>query len=106
MGVYSYMGSKVLIKVDDIVADNYNRAMDEWFAAQERFEIDNGRKITQEEIIDGKLQLRLTPAEFASYNAIADFMNKQIEKGLILTEEDCPSDKLIKVDVVEEVEAE
>lgn len=95
---YSYMGSKVILTMQDRDAKLYNEAIDEWFNAQKRFEAEHGRKITQREVIEGKLRLQMSKAQVRVYNAVADTMNKLIKKGLVLTEADTPEEHLIKVE--------
>jgi len=95
---YSYMGSKVILTMEDHNAELYNEAIDEWFDAQRRFEAEHGRKVTPGELMSGELQFRLNRDQVRVYNAVANVMNKLVKKGLVLTEEDMPEDRLVKIE--------
>lgn len=100
--IYSYMGSRVHLGMDDRLAEDYNQAMHAWFQAQKDFEKVHGRKCTTDELIKGEVLIRVTNQQAEAYNAVAKFMNKMYDDGLVLTEEECSSEYLIKVDSKEE----
>jgi hypothetical protein len=95
--IYSFQGSKVHLKMEDRLAEGYNRAMKAWFQAQIDFEKHNGRKITVEEIMEGKLKIVCDGQDSNAYNTVVKFMNKLYDNGLVLNMDDCTSDYLEKL---------
>ena len=96
MSTYSYNGSHIHLKLNDDIATDYNNAMKAWFQAQKDFERVHGRKITVKEL--PKMQIRATEAQYKAWNTVAQFINENIEKGLIvIKEEECTSSYLEKI---------
>jgi hypothetical protein len=83
--------------MEDRLAEAYNRAMEAWFQAQRDFEKKYGRKCTGVELMSGKVKISMSSEEAEAFNKVANFMNSQYARGLILTEEECPSNYLVKL---------
>ncbi len=95
--IYSYGGSKLHLRMDDSLAEAYNRGIDAWFQSQVDFEKKYGRKPKTVEDI-GLLRIKATKQEMNAWNKVADTLNDLIKNGLELSTDDCPDDdRLIKL---------
>lgn len=94
---YSFQGSRVVLRMEDRLAEAYNRAVDNWFQAQKDFEKKHGRKATSSDLMNGAVQIRSSREEFEAWNKVANFMNAQYARGLVLNIDECPSDYLVKL---------
>lgn len=94
--IYSVYGSDIHLMIEESVADAHNRAMDEFFNAQDAFKETHGRPWQPEE----PLNILWSDEEQSAYNSIAELINKLIAingGSLELTEEQMPSNYLIKL---------
>lgn len=90
---YSYQGTKLIIHMPIRHAKAYNSAMRKWFKAQRNLKDKLDRDLNYNDIMN--LHISLTNLEANVWNTIAKIVNKQIELGLVIHDEDCLSDYLI-----------
>lgn len=94
---YSLYGSRIVLLLEDEVAEAYNRAVDSFFEAQKEHRKVMGRKWNPD---TDPLLIAYNKKDLEAYEEIGylvRLMCKINGGGLSLTEEDTPSDYLIKL---------
>ena len=93
--VYSFYGSPLHLVLEDEIAEGYNRVADAFLSAQEEHYAVNGTHWDPQTAI----VLNLSDEDVKAYNAVGSVINLlcDINGGLDIPEDQCTSDKLVKL---------
>lgn len=92
---YSFLGSPLVLILEDEIAEGYNRFVDAFIAGQIEFAKANGRKWSPEDSIFMDIQ----DGDQDAYDKVGRVINLLVEingGALNITMEDCTEDHLIK----------
>lgn len=95
---YAYYGSKLVLWLEDSVAESYNRAVDAFLEAQQHFLDRMGHQWNP----NHPLEIDINNVDVQAFNNVAGIINALSVAnggGLDIPEEDITSDHLIKVDI-------
>jgi hypothetical protein len=94
--VYSWMGSRLHLVLEDEVADAYNRAQDAFMEAQRNYKATTGKDWTGAE----PMWMNWTDQEQTAWNSIAGIINNLVKLNggaLDIKEDELTSEYLVKI---------
>jgi hypothetical protein len=96
--VYSFLGSKLHLVLEDEVAESYNRAVDAFLDAQVEHEKTHGRKWDP---VNEPLLMEINDRDKEVHNQIGDLINFMVKingGGLDIPEEECTDDHFVRIE--------